>query len=505
MVPPHEINYVRITVESYDGMAVVRTLDPKVAALELLVAPGCDAMIDGLLESLSKEGVPLEKISTRGKSERFLINTMGCQMNVYDSDYLAQALIKRGLRQTQDPKHADIIIINTCTVREKPDQKAYTLIGRISKLKKNKKDMILGVIGCLAQKAGDYILERYPEVDFVAGPREVGKVPDIIWQIRATQNRVMARDLDIPPPPFQICDDYFRGRVSAFVSIMQGCNNFCSYCIVPYVRGREISRSPGEILEEIRGLLGQGIKEITLLGQNVNSYNWEQGKEKWDFPRLLRTIGALPGLLRLRFTTSHPKDLSDELISCFEDMDVLCSHIHLPFQAGSNKILKRMRRNYTREHYMELVNKLRRARPDIAITSDVMVGFPGETREDFAQTMDLIEKVRFDGLYSFKYSDRKGTAAETFSEKVHEQEKAYRLEALQKTQKQITLAKNKALEGNVLEVLVEGAGKKRGQLSGRTSSNKIVNFNCDKNILGQLVNVLIKLSYANSLYGELMS
>ncbi len=495
-------------MESYDGMAVVRTVDPKTAIIELSIAPGCEDMVEELLNSLNKEGIPVNRAGQNKKpavDKTFLISTMGCQMNVYDSDYLAQSLLKKGYEPVNDPKKAHIVIINTCTVREKPDQKAYTLIGRICRVKRTRQHMILGVVGCLAQKAGDYILDRFPEVDFVAGPREIGRVPEIISQIENSRHRVIAKNLDLPPLSFEPHPEYFSGKLSAFVTIMQGCNNFCSYCVVPYVRGREASRPPSEILFEIESLLAQGVKEITLLGQNVNSYHWQNGNEIWSFPKLLKAIGELPGLLRLRFTTSHPKDLSNELISCFKEMEVLCSHIHLPFQAGSNRILEKMRRGYTREHYIELIQKLREARPDIAITSDVMVGFPGETREDFEQTMDLIKRVQFDGLFSFKYSDRRGTIAETFKEKVDEKEKSYRLEILQSTQKRITLSRHKALEGKIVEVLVEGPGKRQGQFSGRTGTNKIVNFSCYSRLLSPLVKVLIKASYANSLKGELVT
>jgi len=284
---------------------------------------------------------------------------------------------------------------------------------------------------------------------------------------------------------------------------MEGCNNFCSYCIVPYVRGREISRPPDEILSEAENLLSEGIKEITLLGQNVNSY-LSKGEKEWGFPALLHELSKLNGLLRLRFTTSHPKDLSDDLIHSFHSIKNLCPHIHLPFQAGSNRILKLMRRGYTRERYLELIDKLRSVNPDIAITSDVMVGFPGESDKDFELTLDLIRQVEFDSLFSFKYSDRKGTSAEKMDGKIEEIVKASRLNVLQDLQKKITLRRNKALEGKQLEVLVEGLSKRGGQLTGRTSSHKVVNFNSNNTEIGSLHKVTIKHSFLNSLLGEVV-
>ncbi|MFO7739539.1 MAG: tRNA (N6-isopentenyl adenosine(37)-C2)-methylthiotransferase MiaB, partial [Desulfatiglandaceae bacterium] len=410
-------------------------------------------------------------------SKHFFITTMGCQMNEYDSDFLAQTLVRSGYRPVEDPSLADVILINTCTVRAKPEQKAYSLLGRMSAMKGGKPGVVLGVIGCLAQQQGSELIRRFPKLDFVIGPRALSKINDTIHRLKTAGGKVVATDLTAEPPQFVACQGYFHGRVSAYLSIMEGCNNFCSYCIVPFVRGREISRSPNAILLEAKNLISEGVKEITLLGQNVNSYRWKHGKRYYNFVDLLRALNGLDGLLRLRFTTSHPKDLSDALIRCFRDLDRLCPHIHLPFQAGSNSVLQRMRRNYTREGFIELTDKLRRVLPDIAITSDVMVGFPGELEKDFQMTLDLVKRVQFDALFSFKYSDRSGTFAEKMLPKVNEVDKSLRLLTLQTLQRQITLRKNRALEGRVLKVLVEGPSRRGGQLSGRTGSNKIVNFN----------------------------
>ena len=434
-------------------------------------------------------------------NKTFYIKTMGCQMNEYDSDFLTQSLIHLGLFPVEEPESADLILINTCTVRAKPEQKAYSLIGRMSSMKRRNPGLILGVLGCLAQQKGSDLIKRFPQLDLVMGPRELGQIEGILKKVHENGQRIVATNLETVPPEPVLCSGYFSGRVAGYVSIMEGCNNFCSYCIVPFVRGQEISRSPEDILGEAKNLIKDGIKEITLLGQNVNSYQWE-GMERWDFVSLLREIAKLNGLFRLRFTTSHPKDLSDQLIQCFGDLDKLCPHIHLPFQAGSNSVLARMKRGYTREKYIELTEKLRVISPGLAITSDVMVGFPGETDEDFAMTLDLIEKVQFDALFSFKYSDRRGTFAAKMGNKVDEAEKSLRLDTLQNLQKQITRKRNRAIEGRPEEVLVEGYSKKGGQLTGRTRSNKIVNFDCNNNYIGKLVKVIIEHGYLNSLHGK---
>ena len=284
---------------------------------------------------------------------------------------------------------------------------------------------------------------------------------------------------------------------------MEGCNNYCSYCIVPYVRGEEVSRPSGDIIKEAENLVSEGVKEVTLLGQNVNSYA-SPTDETYRFPMLLREISTVNGLERIRFTTSHPKDLSEDLIHCFSRLEKLCAHIHLPVQAGSNKILKLMNRRYTRETYLERIQNLRNIKPDIAITTDIIVGFPGESDEDFNMTLDLLKKIEFDNMFSFKYSDRKGTLAEKMEHKLDEKTKAERLHTLQTLQKSITLKKNRALIGEKLDILVEGMSKKGDQFSGRSETNKIVNINSDHKIIGDIVKVIIKCAYVNSLSGELL-
>ena len=501
-----EISYLRSTVESYDGMALVTTIDPHAAYIAILISQGCEGLVLELLDSLKEdEGLHIKEVLSKRALplySNFYIKTMGCQMNEYDSDFLAQSLIHNGLSPVDDPMSADLILINTCTVRAKPEQKALSLLGRMIAIKMKKPGLILGIVGCLAQREGANLMKRFPQLDLVMGPREFGRTRELLNRVVADREKIVATGLEPAPSRPVHCQGYFNGRITGYISIMEGCNNFCSYCVVPLVRGREISRAPDEILLEARNLISEGIKAITLLGQNVNSYRWEEG-EKWNFTSLLRELSKLEGLLRLRFTTSHPKDLSDELIQYFGEINNLCPQIHLPFQAGSNPVLQRMRRGYTREKYMELVTRLREEEPEIAISSDVMVGFPGESEEDFQLTLDLIKRVQFDGLFSFKYSDRKGTLAEKMSDKVEGREKARRLEALQDLQRQITLRKNKSLVGRQMEVLVEGLSKKGGQLTGRTGYNKVVNFTGNNNYIGHLVEVIIKQGSLNSLQGEL--
>ncbi len=433
----------------------------------------------------------------------YYIATMGCQMNEYDSDYLAQLLESSGYGPADQPEGADLIFINTCTVRAKPVQKAYSLLGRMVALKKKNPSLIIGMLGCVAQQEGAHLFKRFPDLDLVLGTRELERVEELLKKIEIDRDRVVATELSRNPRPFVGKNGYHEGRVKSYVSIMEGCNNFCSFCIVPYVRGREVSRSPQDIIKESQYLVGQGVKEITFLGQNVNSYRWEAGGGL-DFPGLLNQINRISGLQRIRFTTSHPKDLSDDLIGCFGELEKLCPHIHLPVQSGSDRILKRMNRAYTRDRYLDLVKKLRVVRPDMAVTSDMIVGFPGETEKDFKMTIDLMEKIRFDNTFSFKYSDRQGTRAAKMGDKVPEKEKSSRLARLQGYQKEITLEKNRALKGCELEVLVEGKSKRGGLMTGRTGSNKVVNFVSDIKIIGKIVNVFIKNASANSLRGELV-
>ncbi len=428
------------------------------------------------------------------------LQTFGCQMNERDSERVLALLMEQGYRIVSLPEEADLIVINTCTVRKKPEHKVYSLLGRFKWLKEKKPQLKIVVMGCLAQQEGEMLLERFPQVDMVLGPDRVDEFNKGLEKAIDGDRVCMIGFKEDPSqrvllPPFR--------SPRAYVNIMQGCDNFCSYCVVPYVRGPEKSRPSQEILKEVRLLAKEGVKEVILLGQNVNAYG-KKSPGELSFVELLRKIAEIPGIERIRFTTSHPKDLSEELILAFKEIPQLCEHIHLPFQAGSNKILKMMRRGYTREEYLQKVERLREVVPEIAITADVIVGFPGEEEEDFEKTLDLIERVRFDGLFSFKYSPRKGTLASRWPDDVPEPIKARRLEKLQSLQRKITLEKNKALEGKVLEVLVDGCGEREGQLRGRSRCNRVVNFMGPLDLIGKIVWVKIKEGLPNCLRGELL-
>jgi len=421
-------------------------------------------------------------------------------MNERDSERVLALLMEQGYRIVSLPEEADLIVINTCTVRKKPEHKVYSLLGRFKRLKEKKPQLKIVVMGCLAQQEGEMLLERFPQVDMVLGPDRVDEFNKGLEKAIDGDRVCMIGFKEDPSqrvllPPFR--------SPRAYVNIMQGCDNFCSYCVVPYVRGPEKSRPSQEILKEVRLLAKEGVKEVILLGQNVNAYG-KKSPGELSFVELLRKIAEIPGIERIRFTTSHPKDLSEELILAFKEIPQLCEHIHLPFQAGSNKILKMMRRGYTREEYLQKVERLREVVPEIAITADVIVGFPGEEEEDFEKTLDLIERVRFDGLFSFKYSPRKGTLASRWPDDVPEPIKARRLEKLQSLQRKITLEKNKALEGKVLEVLVDGCGEREGQLRGRSRCNRVVNFMGPLDLIGKIVWVKIKEGLPNCLRGELL-
>jgi tRNA-2-methylthio-N6-dimethylallyladenosine synthase len=437
-------------------------------------------------------------------SKRVYIETYGCQMNEHDSERILRLLGQCRYIETKKPGEADLILVNTCSVREKPEQKVYSALGRFKRLKEER-GAIIGVAGCVAQQEGDRLLSRIPYLDLVVGTHAIPMLPQLIEKIEVSGQRVSETGFDTGI-------DYLRealpaasqGKVKSYVTIMQGCDRFCSYCVVPYVRGREKSRPSGEILEEIEALADSGVKEVCLLGQNVNGYG--KGLEgEPGFSGLLDRIDEIEGIERIRFTTSHPADLSEELIRSFGRLEKLCEHFHLPFQSGSNRILERMNRGYTRETYLEKIDRLKQACPSIAFTADVIVGFPGEEEEDFQQTLDLMARVRFDDLYSFKYSPRKETKAARFEDKVQEEVKQERLSILQGIQREITLQKNKKLESRVEEVLVEGRSKQNTKdVAGRTRTNKVVNFEGGLELTGKLVPVRIVTAYAHSLRGERM-
>jgi len=440
-------------------------------------------------------------------------------MNVYDSDQIAMVLKSLKYEVTPFLEMANLIIVNTCAIREKAEQKVFSFLGRLADIKMKKPDIIVGVGGCIAQQEGARIMERMGHVDLVFGTSAIGRLPRLVAQIELEGVQVVDVDMSAGIDEFDFVEDEaYNGKVTRFVTIMQGCDNFCSYCVVPYVRGREASRSPDKIIDEIRALVENGVREVTLLGQNVNSYGKKQGL--CTFPQLLRRVNEIEGLLRVRFTTSHPKDLSEELILAFSDLDKLCKHIHLPVQSGSNRILEMMNRKYTRELYLEKVKKLRTICPGIAITSDIIVGFPGETNHDFEGTLELIKKVEFDGLFAFKYSDRPNATAVRLPDKISEQEKKARLQKVLDLQDYYTTRKNEALVGSLENILVEGPSKKQKgidfqrrqvetQWSGRTSTNKIVNFIQGDGVIpgnaiavGITVSVRIVKAFPHSLWGK---
>jgi len=435
---------------------------------------------------------------------RVYIETYGCQMNEHDSERMLRLLEGVGYTETEEANQADLILINTCSVREKPEQKVYSALGRFRKLKE-KKGIRIGVAGCVAQQEGERLLDRLPFLDLVIGTHAIPWIPQLLERVGASGERVCETGFDQRGEylkPF--LSEKPLTRVKSYVTIMQGCDHFCSFCIVPYVRGREKSRPSAEILDEIKQLAGLGAKEVFLLGQNVNGYG-KGVEEEVDFPGLLEQVNGVEGIERIRFTTSHPADLSEGLIRGFSGLEKLCEHIHLPFQSGSDRVLKAMRRGYTIGSYLEKIERLKERCPSIAVTADVIVGFPGEEEEDFEQTLDLMERVRFDDLFSFKYSQRRGTRAAQMENQVREETKQARLSILQKIQREMTFEKNQALEGRVEEVLVEGQSKQSLQeVTGRTRSNKIVNFPGDRNLVGRLIPVKILKAYPHSLKGEIV-
>jgi len=444
----------------------------------------------------------MEELQRNIPGKLVFLETFGCQMNDNDSERMLGFLKDIKYSRTDSPERADLIIINTCSIRDKAEQKVYSILGRFKELKKENPGLIIGVSGCVAQQQGGALLKRVPHLDIVFGPHNVHKVKDLLAEAEK-KRRVVATDFKAGIDEDEYA--YERGDTGekAFVSIMRGCDNFCSYCIVPYTRGREVSRRSAEIVDEVKTLADSGVKEVTLIGQNVNSYGTNGGGD-CSFPELLRRVAAIDGIERVRFITSHPKDISVELIRLFGEEPKLCRHIHLPVQSGSDRILKEMRRGYTAKEYLSKVSMLKGLYGDISITSDIIVGFPGETEEDFGSTMELINAARFDNIFSFMYSPRPGTLAAGFTHQVDETVRAGRLKVLQERQREITAERSMELVGSVREVLVEGASKSgTGDLTGRTSCNRIVNFQADKALSGTLVDVLITQAYPNSLRGEL--
>src|SRR5665648_726950 len=432
------------------------------------------------------------------------IKTFGCQMNVNDSEYMMGQLEQLGYSQTRDIFKADLVLLNTCCVRAKVEQKIYSLIGKIKKIKENKPDVILGICGCMAQKEKENIFRRAPHVDLIIGPSQVNHLKEIIGRINSNKkqsifcNNTTCFNLkDIPVKR--------ESKISAWIQIMRGCNNYCSYCVVPYTRGPEQSRGPSEILSEINDLAKNKYKEIFLLGQNVNSYGNDLS-EPVTFSKLLELLNNINGIERIRYTTSHPKDFSFDLIKTIKNCPKICKHIHLPIQSGSSKILEMMNRKYDIDYYKNIIKEIRNNIDDVAITTDVMVGFPGETEEDFADTLNVFKEIEFDEAYTFIYSNRGNAAASLLPDQVPLQVKKERLWKLIDLQKEISAKINKKLEGKIFEVLVDKKSKRNieNQFSGRTGTNKTVVFTSKQDLLGELVKVNIVKSTAWTLYGELI-
>ena len=430
------------------------------------------------------------------------LETFGCQMNVSDSEKIVTLLKGLGYRAVSDPSLADLILLNTCSVRAKAESKVYDYLGRYRLRKQQNSRLIIGVGGCVAQQEGERLLKKVPYVDLVFGTHSLHLLPELVRAAERGERRSMTDFIDTETRLnlFPGADD--TGELTRFVTIMQGCDNFCSYCIVPYVRGREISRRSAEILSEIREMAGNGVREVTLLGQNVNSYGLKSSGEL-QFAALIREIAAIDGIERIRFTTSHPRDISPELVACFAGIPKLCGHIHLPAQSGSDRILGLMNRGYSRSEYLATVAALRKARPGLAVTGDIIVGFPGESEDEFEATLSLLEEVRYADLFSFLYSERPETTAAAFPGQLPRAVKQERLDRLQRRQREITREICAALVGTTQQVLVEGVSRRGDQLTGRTDANRVVNFPGDPGTIGQVAAVTITRSYPNSLLGEL--
>ena len=446
--------------------------------------------------------------------KKLYIRTFGCQMNEYDSDKMADVLgANEELVKTDNPEEADVILFNTCSVREKAQERVFHDLGRVRLLKQAKPDLIIGVGGCVASQEGEAIVKRAPYVDVVFGPQTLHRLPALI----DARKRTGRSQVDISFPEIEKFDAIPPARVeggSAFVSIMEGCSKYCSFCVVPYTRGEEVSRPLDDILTEIAGLAAQGVKEVTLLGQNVNAWRGElvrAGGEEGDFAFLLECVAEIPGIERLRFTTSHPREMTQRLIDCYATIPKLVSQLHLPVQSGSDRVLAAMKRGYSVLEFKSVVRKLRAARPDLALTSDFILGFPGETEEDFEKTMKLIDEVGFDGSFSFVYSARPGTPASDLADPAPQETKLRWLARLQKRIDEQYQLNSAAMVGSVQRILVEGAAKKNAdhELMGRSDNNRVVNFAAPtrnrERLINQFIDVRITAALPHSLRGEILT
>ena len=436
---------------------------------------------------------------------KLYIKTYGCQMNEYDSQKTLEILKQDPtVEETSNPEEADIILLNTCSIREKAEEKVYSELGRLRKLKIENPNLKIGVGGCVASQEGKKIFKRAPYVDLIFGPQTIHKVPSLL----SKKNKIEAVDVSFPiEEKFDALPAPEATGTSSFVSIMEGCSKYCSFCVVPYTRGDEVSRKPEQIFDEVARLIEQGVSEIVFVGQNVNSYEYSFNGRMLRLSDLIEVAGSIDGVERIRYTTSHPLDMTDDLIEVYGHVPQLVSHLHLPVQSGSNSILTRMKRNYSRELYIDVIEKLKLVRPNIKVSSDFIVGFPGETDADFQQTMDLIEEVQFDASFSFIYSARPGTPASKLHDTTPLAEKKERLNFLQNRIDELQTLYSDALAGTIQRCLVTGISRKNiKQLQARTECNRVVNFDFQNiNILGKLVDINITKAYQRSLVGKILN
>ena len=434
------------------------------------------------------------------------METFGCQMNVVDSERIADMLTEIGYLPTTDAEQADLVLLNTCSIRDKAERKVYGHLGSFKPLKEKKRDLIVCVGGCVAQQEGERLLEKVPHLDIVFGTHNLHKLPEMVRLVEQKKGRFQETQFLDQETRLQLFPQRRDSdAITRFVTIMQGCDNFCSYCIVPHVRGREISRPSREIEQEVIELAAEGVREITLIGQNVNSYG-NRVEGEISFAQLLELVAKIEGIERIRFTTSHPKDISDELIACFGRIEKICHHIHLPVQSGSDRILQQMNRGYTRPLYLDRVEKLRAVCPDIRITTDIIVGFPGETEDDFIETLSLVEAVGYADAFTFLYSARPGTSAADLKDDLSTEVKQRRFDRLLALQQENSRQIWAQDVGSVLSVLVEGESRQgSGQLYGRTTWNRVVNFTGDDNLIGETVSVKIIKNNRNTQLGERVS
>ena len=439
--------------------------------------------------------------------KKLYIKTFGCQMNEYDSDKMADVLgLTEKIVKTDSPDDADIILFNTCSVREKAQEKVFSDLGRVRPLKEARPDLIIGVGGCVASQEGDTIVKRAPYVDVVFGPQTLHRLPQLISQRRESG----AAQVDISFPEIEKFDHLPPARVegaAAFVSVMEGCSKYCTFCVVPYTRGEEVSRPLDDVLTEVAGLAQQGVKEITLLGQNVNAYRGAMADgEIADFACLLECVHEIPGVERIRFTTSHPREFTPRIIDCYARLPKLVSHLHLPVQSGADRVLAAMKRGYTALEYKSIIRKLRAIRPDLCLSSDFIVGFPGETDEDFEKTRKLVEELEFDASFVFIYSPRPGTPAADLPDNTPHEVKVKRLQTLTELLDRKTFEINQSMVGTVQTVLVEGISRRdSSELAARSANNRIVNFVGQPRLIGQMVEVVITEALRHSVRGEILT